>query len=486
MKKLNRKEANLPVIFPVKILQFGGGNFLRAFVDRMVDVLNDASKFGGSVAVVKPTPGGDYHEIKEQDGLFHFLQEGIEDGKPVSKTILVKSIFQIINPYSEFEKYLETAKNSTIRFVVSNTTEAGIAFNEKDQRSDRPAGEFPAKLTQWLYARYEYFRGSQDKGCIFLPCELIEGNGKALKEAILNYVDLWELKPGFRSWILEHNYFCNTLVDRIVSGFPLEKAEEIQNELGYQDDLLVVGEVYHSWLIEAPAFVQNELPFSETDLNVKWVNDLALYRKLKVRMLNGAHTAMVPVGYLAGEKTVGAVMQSPVLTNFLEELLQAEVTVTMADDFAEEELSNYKDDVLNRFKNPYIQHQLMSISLNSISKFNTRLLPTLLDYVRIKQALPNHICFALASLLVFYKGEFNGEEIDLKDDKKSLEFFRKIWRNYDKKNLNIKQVVEQLLGSNSPFGKELAEIPELKPKVSHFVEQIMDQGILKALALNRI
>lgn len=328
MNSLNRTTANKPVQHPVKIMQFGGGNFLRAFCDWMFDVLNKSTDFNGSIAVIKPTKRGDYDALRKQEGLFHVALDGIHQGKLISEVTLVESVSKVIQPYTQWDEYLKLAEEPTMRFVVSNTTEAGIKFSKYDSLTDQPHHEFPAKLTLWLHHRFKYFKGATDKGCVLLPCELIENNGDVLQRIVLDYAIDWGLESEFREWILKANYFCSTLVDRIVSGFPEVRKQQITAQIGFNDDLLVAGEYYHSWIIKADDIVQKELPFAKTDLNVQFVDDLSTYREMKVRVLNGAHTSLVPVGYLAGIRTVKESMDDSLIYNHVHQILSEEIKPT--------------------------------------------------------------------------------------------------------------------------------------------------------------
>ncbi|EIJ40757.1 mannitol-1-phosphate/altronate dehydrogenase [Galbibacter orientalis DSM 19592] len=466
---------------PVKILQFGGGNFVRAFIEDFVEVLNDKTFFNGNIIIVKPTKNGDYSTLKSQNGHYHVVLEGIKNDKPVSQTKSIKSISNIIHSYNEYDTYLDTAKIPTIRFIVSNTTESGIAYNNQDKFKESPAGEFPAKLTQWLYTRYTAFNGDPSRGCVFLPCELIENNGAQLQQAILQYIDLWQLSKDFKEWILNSNHFCNTLVDRIVSGYSEKIANNLYKKSGNKDALLVVGEIYHNWLIEGPDFISKELPFSETDLDVKFVNDLTPYRKLKVRVLNGAHTAMVPVAYLAGVSTVREVMEQKELSKYIHDFLTQEVMPIMNNDFSEKEIQDFITGVITRFKNPYLEHKLLSISLNSITKFNTRLLPTLIEYYEQKNALPNHIIFSLAALLVFYKGKFKGKEIPIKDDEKYILFIKKQWKDFDEDQINIEKFVNNVISNKLLFQADLTQIRGFSSLLSQYILAIVENGVLNSL-----
>ena len=368
LKPLNRRTTAVPY-YPEKIVQFGGGNFLRGFVEWMVERLNSETDFAGSIVVVKASPhrgsSDVYGQLTEQDGLFHLLLTDSQDGQAIMHTQLISSISRVINPYEQFANYLALARQPEVRFVVSNTTEVGIVFVDSDKRDDQPPATFSAKLTLFLYERYCHFAGAADKGWIILPCELIADNGAKLKECVLAYAQLWQLEEGFRVWLESDNIFVNTLVDRIVTGFPHERAEAVCEQLGFADKLLVEGEQYHSWVIEAPDWVQQEFPTHQTDLNVKFVADVQPYRELKVRILNGAHTALVPVAYLAGLRTVREGVEDEMIGRFLDRLLFDEILPTLSVPAAERE--RMARDVLHRFRNPYLHHQLLTISLNSTS-----------------------------------------------------------------------------------------------------------------------
>lgn len=479
MQRLNNNVIINRKVRPTKILQFGGGNFLRAFVDWMVQVLNEETDFNAGVAMVKPTEHGDYHTLKEQDGLFTVILDGINNGMPVQEKRLVSCIDQIINPYTEWEQYLELAQMPSLRFIISNTTEAGIKFNPKDGSKDAPPMEFPAKLTLFLYHRFRYFNGNPDKGCIILPCELIVNNGEALQRTILQYAEHWRLESEFSIWIQTANHFCSSLVDRIVSGYPVDRAQALEAELGYSDPAMVAGEHYHSWVIQAPSLVQKELPFDRTKLNVQFVDDLGPYREMKVRVLNGAHTAMVPVAYLAGMRLVDDAMAHPEINRFVSELLLDETVKTL--DFPQEIKERFVADVLDRFKNPLLKHQLMSIALNSTSKFVARLLPTLKDYLALEGKLPKKIVMGLAALLLFYKGEFNGEKIELKDNAEVLSFFREIWEQFDLGKHSLKETVDRILESSAIWGENLNDISGISEMIVIFISSIQEHGVLDSM-----
>jgi len=464
---------------PERILQFGGGNFLRAFMDWMFHVLNNETSFKGNVVIVKPTKRGDYTELKKQKGKFHVALDGIKDGKLVSDLVLVESVSRSIQPYTEWDEYLNVAENPDMRFVVSNTTEAGIQFSSSDKLNDTPPHEFPAKLTVWLYHRFQHFEGDTTKGCVMLPCELIEKNGDTLKSVILQYAEHWKLGIKFINWIDRHNYFCNTLVDRIVSGYPTERASTLLKQASFDDALLVAGEQYHSWVIQGAAIVQKELPFDKTNLNVQFVDDITEYRDMKVRILNGAHTSMVPVGYLSGIRTVKEVMEDSEISKFIEELLSEEITTTLAN-IPSEELSDFVNDTLDRFRNPTLRHFLINISLNSTSKFVARLLPTLKDYVATNKQLPKRIVFAFSCLVRMYEGTYNQESIALNDKTTTLAFFKSNWKQNKDGSLPLDTMVSNLLKNVEIWGEDLDAINGFSKAVSENL-QLIDQIGVKAV-----
>ncbi|KAA1244772.1 tagaturonate reductase [Aquimarina sp. RZ0] len=469
---------------PERILQFGGGNFLRAFTDWMFHVLNSTTDFNGSVVVIKPTEKGEYQELKEQDGLFHVALDGYKNGNLVSEVTLIKSISRTIHPYRQWQKYLELAEQSEMRFIVSNTTEAGIQFSDTDALDHAPPKEFPAKLTRWLYHRFQYFEGDTNKGCIILPCELIEQNGDRLKSVVLQYAEHWKLKTKFGNWIKEHNYFCNTLVDRIVSGYPTERAEKIRAQIDFEDKLLVAGEQYHSWIIQgANDATQKELPFHKTNLHVQFVDDITEYREMKVRILNGAHTAMVPVGYLSGVRTVKEVMNDTDISTFVEELLSNEIITTLTN-LPQDEVHKFVNDTLDRFRNPTLKHFLINISLNSCSKFVTRLLPAIKECVIENGQLPKRIVFAFSCLIRMYKGEYNNENINLNDNTEILDFFRNNWKKKEDKLISYEELVLVSLKNSDIWGEDLDKIHGLSKEVVQnlqFIEQLGVKATMKQI-----
>ncbi len=376
---------------PERIIQFGEGGFLRGFVDWFVQKLNEKTDFNGNIVVVQPIEKGMCDALTAQDCLYTHIMRGVEG---VQSTI-VNSISRCIKPYEDFNAYLKLAENPDLRFIVSNTTEAGIAYHEGNTADDAPPSSFPAKITLLLKRRYDL----KLPGFIFLPCELIEKNGDTLRSLILQYGKEWGYGAGFTRFVKEKNIFCNTLVDRINTGYPA--GEKIN--LGYRDDMLNTSEFFHLWVIEGPKTVLEELPLDKADLNVILTEDLSPYRTRKVRILNGAHTSFVPYALLKGFDTVKSCIDDKVMLSYIKSCVYDEIIPTL--DLSKEELTAYADDVLSRFANPYIKHMLSSIALNSVSKFKVRVLPSLLAFEQRFEQHPRHLCFSFAQLINFYKSE---------------------------------------------------------------------------------
>ena len=372
MNVLNRTN-NTVNTYTERILQFGEGNFLRAFANWMIHEMNKKAGFDAGVVAVQPIDQGLIKMLNDQDGLYTIYLNGIKNGEAISEHEIIDCIQRGINPYTNYDDYLANAENSDLRFVISNTTEAGIAYNPEDKLDDAPQKSYPGKLTALLFKRFQTFNAS-DKGLIIIPCELIDRNGDNLKRIVLQYAADWNLGEEFVDWIEHDNIFCNTLVDRIVPGYPRDKMDAITAELGYKDNLVVEGEQFHLWVIEAPATVKEEFPSEACGLNVVFTNNMEPYRTRKVRILNGAHTTLVPVGYLYGIEKVRESLEDEVVGTFLKDAIFNEICPTL--DLPEAELNQFANDVLDRFRNPYLEHALMSISLNSVSKFKTRVLPS--------------------------------------------------------------------------------------------------------------
>ena len=387
------------------IIQFGEGNFLRGFFDYFLDVMNKKGLYDGKAVVIQPRAGGKCALLNAQDCKYNLYLRGIENGEVKQEHSLVESISRGVDPYKNFDEYLSLADNENFRFIVSNTTEAGIAFDEECTFEDKPCKSFPGKLTQLLYRRYK----NGGKGFIFLPCELIDNNGDALKECILKYADFWKLENGFAQWIETENTFANTLVDRIVTGYPSDETAQLHPD----DKFLDTAEIFHLWVIEGN--FENELPLKKAGFNVVWTDDAKPYKKIKVRILNGAHTSMVTGALLSGVETVGECMADETVSAYLNKCMTNEILPAIGDN---EESRKFMNDVFDRFRNPFIKHKLRSIALNSVSKFSVRVLPTILDYKEKFGAFPKCLTMSLAYLIYFYKN-------DTPDDSEAVVSFMK-------------------------------------------------------------
>jgi len=473
MNTINRKTVNNR-IYTERIIQFGGGNFLRGFADWMIHEMNKKADFDAGVVAVQSINKALVKILNDQDGLYTLYLNGIRNGEVISEHEVIDCIQRAIDLYENYDAYLSLAENPNLRFVISNTTEAGIIYNANDRLNDTPPSSFPAKLTVLLNKRFQIFEGSSDKGLIILPCELIDRNGDNLKRIILQYADDWKLGEDFKNWINNDNIFCNTLVDRIVPGYPKEKMDAITKELGYKDDLVVEGEQFHLWVIEGPESIKKEIPSEACGLNIIFTDNMEPYRTRKVRILNGAHTTLVPVGYLYGIDKVRESLEDEVVGTYLKQTIFDEIIPTL--DLPEAELNQFANDVLDRFRNPYLEHALMSISLNSTSKFKTRVLPSILEYIKRKNTLPKGLLFSLASLISFYKGNRNGELISLKDDQSALDFFKEQWNTND-----LDGIVNLTLSNVEFWDEDLTKYEGLEAFVASCLKDIETNGMQKAL-----
>ena len=467
--------------YPEKVIQFGEGNFLRGFVDWQIDKMNEEADFNGSAVVVQPQEGGLIDMLNEQDGLYTLYLQGVQNGEAVKTHKIINSVSRGINPYRDYNEYLKLGENPEIRFIVSNTTEAGIAFDENDKLNEGCQKSYPGKLTALLYHRFVTFNGDSNKGLIIIPCELIDRNGEKLKEIVLKYAEIWNLGDDFVNWINKDNTFCCSLVDRIVPGYPRDTIDEVRAELGYDDNLVDVGEIFHLWVIEGPQSIKNELPIEKAGLNVKVVDDMTPYRTRKVRILNGPHTAMVPVAYLYGLETVGESVDHEVIGKYVHDLIYDEIIETL--DLPHEELVEFADAIIERFQNPYVKHYLMSIALNSMSKYKTRDLPSLTEYLKRKGELPKKLVFSLAALIEFYKGKRGNENIELSDDEDILELYNTLWSNFDGTKEGLNKIVTSVLAYEKNWGMNLNDIPNLTQEVTKYLESIESLGIKEAIKI---
>ncbi len=467
---LNRKNTDIETKLPIKVVQFGEGNFLRAFVDYAFQKLNKKIGFNAGVAVVQPIESGLVHLLNEQEGLYTLFLKGVKKGQEVENKELIENIVKAVNPYEDFEEYLNLAREEELEFIISNTTEAGIAYAETDQLSMQPPASFPAKLCLLLHERFRHFKGDASKGLTIIPCELINYNADALKDILLKYIEKWGLEKEFRYWLLEYNYFHNTLVDRIVPGYPKEQIEDYNKQLDYKDKLIVSAETFFLWVIEGDERLKAKLPFEKVGLDVKIVKDMQPYRTRKVRILNGAHTVMVPMSLLYGNETVRQTVDNGFTGTFVRDVVFEEIIPTLEMD--REELTGFAEEVFDRFRNPFIKHNLSSIALNSISKFKVRVLPSLLDYYEKYDKLPMRLTFAFACLIRFYKGEWKGTQLPVNDNNEIVQFFEKFWKLND-----YHALVNSVLANTNFWEKDLSQIKELPTALVLALNEIEMNGI---------
>ena len=475
MERLNRTSAPQAKNYTEKVIQFGEGNFLRAFIEWIIWKTNQKTDFNASVVVVQPIDKGMVEWLNEQDGLYHLNLQGLLDGKPVDSVDLIDVISRGINPFTDFQAYLKLAEQPEMRFVISNTTEAGIAFDPSCKFTDAPAGSYPGKLVQLLYHRFEYFKGDKSKGFIIFPCELIFENGKHLKECIRQYIELWKLGEDFRNWFETACGVYSTLVDRIVPGYPRDNAAQLCERAGYDDHLLDKAEIFHLWVIEAPKEIAAEFPADKAGLNVLFVPSEAPYHERKVTLLNGPHTVLSPVGYLSGLNTVKECCEDPEIGAFVRKVMFEELLPTL--NLPEAELRKFANDVLERFMNPYVKHFVTSIMLNSFPKFKTRDLPGLKTYLERKGELPKGIVLGLAGIATYYKGGKRGEdEIVVNDDEAIKNLLTELWASSD-----VAKVAKGVLGAEFIWGEDLNAIPGLTAMLEADLALIQKDGMRAAV-----
>ncbi len=462
---------------PIKIMQFGEGNFLRAFVDWIIQRLNDDGAINAGVAVVQPMPFGRVKELKEQDGLYTLRLEGIDNGEEVKKSRVIDVIGDLINPFEEYERYLAYGESEDLQIIISNTTEAGIAVDPTDTNLTECPKSFPGKLLALLKRRYDHFNGALDKGLAIVPCELIDNNGDELYRCLTELARINKMDEKFIEWLQKANHFTSTLVDRIVPGYPRNEIEEIKKETGYIDNNIVKGEIFHLWVLKKEPFVQKVLPADKTGLNVIFADSIKPYKQRKVKILNGSHTAMVPVAYLCGIDTVGEAVNDKTIGKFVRDFVFEEVNPTI--DLPQAEMVAFANSVIERYKNPFIRHELMSIALNSTTKFRTRLLPTLEDYIRITGKLPQRLLFAFAALIEFHKGVRGNEKIALNDAPELLAHWAKLWAEFDG---DYTALAKKALGWTEAWEVDMNTLhPDLTATVAKYLQAIDTKGMKAAV-----
>lgn len=471
---------------PVRVLQFGEGNFLRGFADYMIDIANEKGQFDGDIVLIKPIEFGSLERFEKQDCLYTVSLRGITDGKAEVKNRIITSIADTADAIGEYDKYMEYAKLDTLRFIISNTTEAGIVYDENDRFEYTPPHTFPGKLTGFLFERFRYFEGASDKGLIMLPVELIDDNGIHLKECVLKQIDNWNLGEDFKNWVETSCVFCSTLVDRIITGYPKGEDEKLWEEWNYRDELIVTGEPFALWVIECPKDISAEFPLDKAGLPVIYTDNQKPYKQRKVRILNGAHTSFVLASFLCGNDIVLQSMEDEDILKFIQKTIYDEVIPTLT--LPKKDLEDFAQAVITRFKNPYVKHALLSISLNSVSKWRARCLPSFLGYIEQKKTLPAHLTFSLAALMAFYTGSEirdgalighrGEEEYRIMDDAAVLEFFA---ANSLK---DAKDFTEAFLAKEDFFGQNLNEIDGLSDAVSEYLDDIRKLGMREAIRKN--
>ena len=490
MKKALNKLTAPKSVAPERIIQFGEGNFLRAFVDWIIWNMDAKTNFNGSVVVVQPIDRGMVDWLNGQDCLYHVNLQGRLNGEAVNSLERIDVISRALNPYSQNAAFMALADQPEIRFVISNTTEAGITFDLACKFTDAPASSYPGKLVQLLYRRYKTFNGDPKKGLILMPCELIFLNGHHLKECIYQYIELWKEDlgadyEGFKEWFTKYNYVCATLVDRIVPGFPRKDIAAIQEKVGYADNLVVQAEIFHLWVIEKPENMsidelREEFPAEKAGLHVLIAESEKPYHERKVTLLNGPHTVLSPVAYLSGINIVRDACNDPVIGKYIHKVQFEELMETL--NLPMDELRQFASDVLERFNNPYVDHQVTSIMLNSFPKFETRDLPGLKTYLERKGQLPKGLVLGLAAIITYYKGgtRADGAPIQPNDAQEIMDLLTQLWATG-----NTRKVAEGVLGATDIIWKEskqnLNEIPDLTDMVEGFLNDIQSKGMVETV-----
>ena len=475
MKELNRTTIQGTAKLPIKVVQFGEGNFLRAFVDYVIDRLNLEAGFNAGVVVVQPLNGGLIPTINAQQGLYTLFMRGVKKEALIDDKRLISCIQKGIDPYKDYQELLALAQEDGLEFLISNTTEAGIAYNPEDKDYVECPMSFPGKVTALLHKRFLHYKGAVDKGLTIIPCELIDRNAQTLKRIVLQYAQDWELGGEFTQWVEESNSFHNTLVDRIVPGYPKDDLEAYRARLEYRDRLIVAAEIFFLWVIEGDESLLEKIPFHKIDEQILVVGDMQPYRTRKVRILNGAHTAVVPLSLMYGNKTVKQTMDSPFTENFLRQAVFGEINPTLP--LPKEEVESFAEEVFDRFRNPFIIHLLSSIALNSISKFKVRVLPSLLAYQKEYGELPIYLTFSLACLVRFYKGDWKGEALPVQDDGQIKDFFQELWALGD-----YGEIAAKALSNRDLWDMDLGQVPSLATSVAkalHWIDALGIEGGLR-------
>lgn len=478
MKKLDKTTASKQDR-PVRVLQFGEGNFLRAFVDWQIDKANESGVTDMGIAIVQPIIDEQQSVLKmidmmhAQENMYHVYLEGIEKKKPAKDVRLVKSIMDSFNPYTDYAKYESYILSPEVKLVISNTTEAGIRYEEGDDLTAQPPKSFPAKMTALLYKRFKHFGGDPEMGLSIICCELIEDNGTTLHKYILQHAEYHNLGDDFIQWVESACCFCDTLVDRIVPGFPRETIGEIKEEIGYDDNLVVKAELYHLWAIGGAGYerVQRELPLDKAGLHVIFMPSIKQFRDKKVRILNGSHTGMVSIALQMGCETVMDAFKTPAIEKFVNDMVAEEVIPMIEED--QEELKSFAASILERFYNPFIKHMLASIALNSLSKWEARNYPTLKDQWFKCGKIAQHEAFTFAALLSLYSGK-SGFEVS--DTREYVEFIQSNWDSSD-----LRTTVAKIVANRDIWIEDFSVIDGFEECVAGYLGDIERLGMGAAL-----
>ena len=462
-----------PFALTPRVLQFGAGNFLRGFFDWQLDLLNERCGLDAGVVAVRPTGSARAPLLDLQDGLFTTVIQGLDEaGQPLRETRLITCVQRELHLDQHYEDYLALASRPEIRFVVSNTTEAGIQFSDQDRFDDRPPASFPAKLARWLYARYQALGADPASGVYVLPCELIADNGQVLRAAVLQLAGQWQLESGFSDWLTRHCHWCSTLVDRIVSGLPApEQQAALSAQLGYRDEFMVVAEPFYLWVIQGPPALAQELGLARAGLHILLVDDLQPYKQRKVGLLNGGHTCLVPLGLLAGLETVGQALAHPGLRRFLTQAMEEDIIPALP--LPADALRPFAQAVLQRFANPFIAHRLSAIALNSWSKFAQRVMPQLLHAQALRGHWPPRLLLALAATMLLYRGE----HLSLADEPRWLAWWRQAWAAHDRGELALATLCSDWLGQTALWGQDLRQQPGLTAALAASLERLQREGV---------
>jgi len=484
LKNITSEKVTLPEeeIFelPEKVLQFGTGILLRGLPDYFIDGANKVGIFNGRIVVVKSTSKGDTSAFDKQDGLYTLCERGIQNGNKVEEDIICSAISRVLNAHDEWSEILKCAHNEELKIIISNTTEVGIQLVKDDIRQYPPVS-FPGKLLAFLYERFTTFKGSEDSGLVIVPTELILDNGKKLESIVLELAHLNSLEDDFIEWVEKKNYFCNSLVDRIVTGMPDKEIKTaIENELGYKDELLIVSEVYSLWAIEGDEKIKNILSFAEADEGVLIEPNIEVHRELKLRLLNGTHTLTCGIAFLAGYDTVQHAMADKNFSTFIEDLMRNEIAPSIPYKIKNATKQDFISKVLDRFKNPHINHHWKSITLNYTSKMRVRCIPLLIDYYKTNNSVPQLFALGFAAYLYFtkpvknnnkeYYGQFNDADYLIEDP--SAAMFYELW----KKN-SVEGVVNEVLKDISIWGSDLTELSGFQKAVTENLNSIINKGM---------